>query len=495
MTRAHRVACVVLSAVLLAVAANMAPAAANASIPARAGAERPRLTWKPCGSGGECAKLTVPLDYDHPDNGRTINVALFRVRAERPKRRLGSLLVNPGGPGASGVEFVRQSAAELPEEIRARFDIVGFDPRGTGQTIPVKCEDSLDPVLHLDYSPDTPAERADLLAGLQTLAQACQQHSGDVLPYVSSESTARDMDRIRDVVGDKKLTYLGYSYGTYLGTLYAKLFPKQVRAMVLDGAVDPNLDRVDVVVDQARGFEDNLRRFFDRCAQDRECAFFNSGNPSEAYDQLAARVDASAIPADDGRTLGPGEFDYGVAQALYGGEASDRELAQALRAAQRGDGEPVLALADQYTGRQRDGTYDSDLPGYWAIGCLDGPRAGGPDGYEAAEEQVRAAAPRMGVSNLNDTLVCAYWPVPPRESRPVTVDGAPPILVIGTTGDPATPLRWAEALTTELSSGVLLVAEGTQHTSFALSFNRCVDTKTVKYLVDRTPPPAGTKCG
>ena len=494
MTRAHRVACVILSTVTLVVAMNIAPAA-DASTPARPGAERPRLTWKSCGNDGECATLTAPLDYDHPDNGRTINVALFRVRAQSPKQRIGSLLVNPGGPGASGVEFVRQSAAELPEEIRARFDVVGFDPRGTGHTIPVKCEDSLDPVLHLDYSPDTPAERADLNAGLQALAQACQQQSGDVLPYVSSESTARDMDRIRAAVGDKKLTYLGYSYGTYLGTLYAKLFPKKVRAMVLDGAVDPNLDRVDVVADQARGFEDNLRRFFDRCARDRACPFFNGGNPSEAYDQLAARVDASPVPAGDGRTLGPGEFDYGVAQALYGGEASDSELAEALRAAQRGDGEPLLALTDQYTGRQADGTYDSDLPGYWAIGCLDGPRAGGPDGYEAAEAQVRAAAPRMGVSNLNDTLVCAYWPVPPRESAPVKVDGAPPILVIGTTGDPATPLRWAEALSNDLSSGVLLVAEGSQHTSFALSFNRCVDTKGVKYLVDRTPPPAGTKCG
>jgi pimeloyl-ACP methyl ester carboxylesterase len=492
-TRARRYVCVVVSAVTLLVAASVATA--GAGTPARRGAERTRLTWKRCGNSGECATLTVPLDYDQPDDGQTIKVALFRVRARNPKRRIGSLLVNPGGPGASGVEFVRQSTAELPEDVRARFDIVGFDPRGTGGTIPVKCEESLDPVLHLDYSPDTPAERTDLLAGLQALARSCQQQSGDILPYVSSQSTARDMDRIRDAVGDKKLTYLGYSYGTYLGTLYAKLFPRKVRAMVLDGAVDPNLDRVDLVVDQARGFEDNLGRFFDRCSQDKQCAFYNSGNPSDAYDQLAARVDASPIPAGGGRTLGPGEFDYGVAQALYSGKASDSELAQALRAAQRGDGEPVLALTDQYTGRQPDGTYDSELPGYWSIGCLDGPRVGGPDAYEAAEPQVRAAAPRTGVSNLNDTLVCAYWPVPQLESAPITVDGAPPILVIGTTGDPATPLKWAEALSKDLSSSALLVAEGTQHTSFALSSNRCVDTKTVKYLVDLTPPPNGTKCG
>jgi pimeloyl-ACP methyl ester carboxylesterase len=476
------------------VAALVAPATADAASPRRTAAEqRTQLTWRRC-SGGECASLTVPLDYDYPDNGRTIKVALFRVRATKPKQRIGSLLINPGGPGASGVDFARDSARQLPKELRARFDIVGFDPRGTGRTIPVKCEDNLDPVLHLDYSPDTPDERAALEAGVQQLAQSCAARSGDILPYVSSEATARDMDRIRDAVGDKKLTYVGYSYGTYLGTLYAQLFPNKVRAMVLDGAIDPNLSRVDLTIDQARGFESDLKRFLDRCAQDRECAFNNDGDPSAAYDQLVARVDASPIPGGDGRTLGPGEFDYGVAQALYSGQAGDSELAQALRSAQRGDGGAMLELTDQYTDRQADGTYSSELPGYWAIGCVDGPSTGGPDAFEAAEPEVAAAAPRMGVSNLNDTLVCAYWPVPPVPRAPVMVDGTPPILVIGTTGDPATPLKWAQNLSQDLSNSVLLVAEGSQHTSFALAFNSCVDTKAVKYLVDLAPPPNGTHC-
>ena len=484
---------VVLAATTLA-AALVAPTAAHAAPPRRVtGRERAHLAWRRC-RGGECASLTVPLDYAHPDSGQTIKVALFRIRATNPRRRIGSLLVNPGGPGASGVAFARDSARDFPKQLRARFDIVGFDPRGTGRTIPVRCEQNLDPVLHLDYSPDTSSERADLQAGLQQLAQSCAQRSGDILPYVSSASTARDMDRIRAAVGDTKLTYVGYSYGTYLGTLYAQLFPSKVRAMVLDGAVDPNLGRVEVTVDQARGFENDLQRFLDGCAQDRACPFYNGGDPGAAYDQLAAQVDASPIPGGDGRTLGPGEFDYGVAQALYSGQAGDTELAQALRAAQRGDGGPMLALTDQYTDRQPDGTYSSELPGYWAISCLDGPDGGGPDAYEAAEAQARAAAPRTGVSNLNDTLVCAYWPVPPVTRAPVKVDGTPPILVIGTTGDPATPLAWAQALTMDLSRAVLLVAEGSQHTSFALSLNRCVDAKAVTYLVDLVPPPNDTRC-
>jgi pimeloyl-ACP methyl ester carboxylesterase len=455
----------------------------------------PTVAWKPCGIGGECAKLTVPLDYNHPDNGKTIKVALFRVRASDFQRRIGSLLMNFGGPGAPGVEPLRQLAGELPDELRARFDVVGFDPRGTGDTLPVKCEDNLDGVFHLDYSPDTPAERGQLNSGLQQLAQSCAQRSGEVLPYVSSESTVRDMDRIRGAVGDKKLTYVGYSYGTYLGTRYAKLFPKKVRALVLDGAVDPSLSRFELLLDQAKGFEHNLDGFFDRCSQDRRCAFYNGADPRGAFDQLAGQIDETPIPAGEGRTLGPGEFGYGVVQPLYSGSDSDGDLAQALRAAQRGDGEPLLALSDQYTGRRSDGSYDSSQPAYWAIGCLDGPSGGGPDAYQAAEPQFQAAAPRTGVSNLNDTLVCAYWPVPPIEQRtPIRVNGTAPILVIGTTDDPATPLKWAHALTKDLSSGVLLVAEGTQHTSFLFAFNRCVDTKTVKYLVDLTPPRDGQMC-
>jgi pimeloyl-ACP methyl ester carboxylesterase len=483
------------AALAVAVALVSVPAAGAATPHAPAAAPSPKLDWKSCGARGQCAELEVPLDYEHPDNGKTMKIALSRVRATDSKRRIGSLLMNPGGPGAPGAEFVQDVAGALPDQLRDRFDIVGFDPRGTGKSEPVKCRDDLDGVFSLDYSPETPEERSRLGTELQQLAQSCEQRTGSELPYVSSQSTARDMDRIRQAVGDKKLTYIGYSYGTYIGTLYAKMFPKTVRAFVLDGAVDPNLSGVQLGVDQAVGFERALDAFLAQCSENRRCPFYNAGDPAGAFDLLAAQVDAQPLAADDGRVLGGGEFDIGVAQALYTGRFGYRVLEQALAAAQRGDGDKMLDLSDQYTGRRQDGTYDSSQPAFWAIGCLDGPAVGAPDVFQAAEPEFRAAAPRVGVPLLNYGLVCAYWPVPPVKSlSPIQVDGTPPILIIGTTGDPATPLKWAEGLSEAISSAVLVVAEGSQHTSFLLAQNTCVDDIGIAYLVDRTAPANNTKC-
>ncbi|HEV3135325.1 MAG TPA: alpha/beta hydrolase [Acidimicrobiia bacterium] len=484
--------CVAVACIGISATAPQAGAATQPSLPKP---PAPKLDWKGCGGDNECAKLTVPLDYDHPGNGKTIKVALLRVRATDQKKRIGSLLINPGGPGASGVKFAREFASILPDKIKSRFDIVGFDPRGSGSTVPIRCENNLDGVFSADYSPDTPAERADLATRLQQLAQSCEARSGNLLPYVSSESSVRDMDRIRQAVGDKKLTYLGYSYGTYLGTLYAKLFPDKVRALVLDGAIDPNLSAIEVGAEQAGGFERSLDAFLADCSANRRCSFYNGGDSAGAFDRLAAQVDAQPVPAGHGRTLGGGEFDLGVAQALYSGKEGYTRLDQALAAAAGGDGSRLLALSDEYTGRHNDGTYDSSQPAFWAIGCRDGPSVGGPDAYAAAEPQFSAAAPRVGVALLNAGLICAYWPVPPvANEAPVHVDGTPPILVVGTTNDPATPLKWAQGLSHELSSGVLLTAEGTQHTAFVTAFNQCVDDHVVTYLVDLRPPPAGTTC-
>jgi pimeloyl-ACP methyl ester carboxylesterase len=496
MLRSGRVAAVVAVAVsLVGVCAGAPLVGASTTHPAPATAPSSKLDWKRCGADSECAKLTVPLDYEHPKNGKTIKVAVLRVPATDRKNRIGSLLMNPGGPGAPGAEFAREFASVMPDELRERFDIVGFDPRGSGDTAPVRCQDNLDGVFSADYSPDSSAERDELATRLQELAQSCQERSGEMLPFVSSESTVRDMDRIRRAVGDEKLTYVGYSYGTYLGTLYAKLFPKKVRALVLDGAIDPNLSAVEIGAEQAGGFERSLDAFLANCSQNRRCPFYNAGDSAGAFDRLAAQVDGQPLAADDGRTLGGGEFDLGVAQALYSGEEGYPQLEQALAAAARGDGDRLLALSDEYTGREEDGTYDSSQPAFWAIGCRDGPAVGGPDAFAAAEPQFRAAAPRVGVSLLNAGLICAYWPVPPvRSLAPFRIDDLPPILVIGTTNDPATPLKWSEGLAQEISSSVLLTAEGTQHTAFVTAFNGCVDDKVVTYLVDLQPPPDGTKC-
>jgi len=451
------------------------------------------LDWRDC-DGGECAELAVPRDYDEPD-GPTIDVALIRVPASEPDRRIGSLLANPGGPGASGVDFVRDALALFPATLRERFDIVGFDPRGTGDTIPVDCTDSLDSVLHHDYSPDSALERADLQAGVEAFIAECEMRSGDVLPYVATQDTVRDMDRIRAAVGDDKLTYLGYSYGTYLGALYADFFPDRVRALLLDGAVDPELSALESNLQQAQGFEAGLNRFLDACADDEACDFFGGRDTHAAFDRLVERVDQEPLPARDGREVGPNELDLGVAQSLYLGELGWDRLAAALAAATNGDGTRLLGLADDYTGRLDDGSFDSLLEPFWAIGCVDGPPLAAPAELLDLEAEFEAAAPRLGVTFLWSALICSLWPEPPAPD-PGRLDGrgADPVVVVGTTGDPATPFRWAEGLVDVLEPAVLVEAEGGQHTSTFFGLNPCVDEMALRYLVGLEVPDDGTLC-
>ncbi len=449
------------------------------------------LDWRDC-DGGECAELPVPLDYGDP-NGETIDVALIRVPATDSDDRVGSLLVNPGGPGASGVDFVRESSFFFPDELRAHFDIVGFDPRGTGGTGRVQCVPSLDEVLGYDYSPDSPGERDALEAGTEDFTADCEERNGELLAHVSSQDTVRDMDRIREAVGDERLTYLGFSYGTYLGALYADFFPDKVRALALDGAVDPALDARALSMEQAAGFERSLNAFLDDCAGNPSCAFYRGGNTHAAFDELGAAIDADPIEADGGRQLGPGEFVLGVFQPLYGGEFTWPELSEALDAAADGDPEPLLGLADEYSGRRDDGSYDSLLESFWAIGCTDLPSIGAPESYPELEDDFRAAAPRFGVTFLYQALVCSLWPAAPAaDPNPLDAAGAAPILVVGTLGDPATPFQWAESLAEVLDSGVLVTAAGEQHTAYLT--NQCATDLIDRYLVDLEVPDPGTRC-
>jgi pimeloyl-ACP methyl ester carboxylesterase len=449
------------------------------------------LDWREC-EGGECADLTVPLDYDDPD-GPTIEVALVRARALDPDERIGSLLVNPGGPGASGVEFVAFNSFIFPEAIRERFDIIGFDPRGAGDTAPVECTESLDDVLGQDYSPDSDQERAVLETAVEEFTQQCQEQNGDILPYVSSQDTVRDMDRIREAVGDEKLSYLGFSYGTYLGALYADFFPDRVRALALDGAVDPALSSLESNLEQAAGFERSLNAFFDDCAADDGCVFHNDGEPAAAYDALVAAIDADP-PEADGRTLSPNEFELGVAEPLYGGEEGWDALAEALAALAEGDPGLMFELSDSYTNRNDDGTHVGGiLQPFWAIGCVDSAPIGEPEDLPALDEQFRAAAPRFGVTFLYSALMCSLWPAEPApDPNPLDAPGAPPILVIGTSGDPATPFQWAESLAGVLDSGVLLASEGEQH--LAYFSNPCAQEIVDDYLIDLAVPAEGTRC-
>jgi pimeloyl-ACP methyl ester carboxylesterase len=481
----------------LALLLGVATLVAALTSPAGAAPTPPKQTlhWLSCQKSFECARLSVPLD-DTVSNGPTISLALMRLPAADPSRRIGALVTNPGGPGASAVEYIQEEAHSLPATIRDRFDIVGFDPRGTGGSAPLKCASHLDSFFNLQFAPTTDAARQALVAGVEALANDCKVKDGAELPYLSTERTARDMDRVRAALGDRQLTYLGYSYGTYLGALYADQYPTHVRAMVLDGAVDPAQNAAQQQIQQAVGFEHDLDLFLASCSADPGCAFHRNGNSAAAYDALRARLDQAPIPADaagNGRTLDGTEFDIGVTQFLYFGQKGYSDLAEALDTADKGDGSAMLDGSDQYTQRHSDGTYDEMDAAFLAIGCVDGPDVGGLAGLRAIEDQAAVAAPRLGRSVVNNSLACAVWPVAAQIPPLPHAVGAPPIVVIGNTNDPATPLAGAQALAKELASGVLVTVNSAQHTAYA-SGNRCVDDVVNRYLLTRVPPPADQRC-
>jgi pimeloyl-ACP methyl ester carboxylesterase len=455
----------------------------------------PRLSWHDCDSG-QCATLSAPLDYANP-TGPQLQLALFRRKARRPAQRLGSLLMNPGGPGASGVELVRNLPFGFPTQLRDRFDIVGWDPRGTGISTAVDCGNRLDYLFAPDISPETAAAEQSLESASKQFADACASRSGPLLPYLSSKATVRDMDRIRDALGEKKLTYLGYSYGTYLGALYANMFPDRVRALVLDGAVDPSLPARDVTIQQAQGFERALDAFLVQCADDRLCEFHSNGQPRAAYDALSSAIDVNPLPArvdGNARSLGPTQFELGVSTALYGGRAAWPQLAGALAQASRDDGTDLLRFFDLYVNRSADGTYADEYPAFLAIGCLDGPSLGDLATVREVEAAARAAAPHFGAGNVGLSMPCTFWPVPPNAApSALAAPGAPPIVVVGTTGDPATPVAWAQGLAAQLGSGRLLMHRGEGHTAFPAG-DECLDPAIVRYLVDTVPPANGTVC-
>jgi len=456
------------------------------------------VAWTQCGDPFECTTLKVPLDYADP-GGRQIDIALVRLPAADPGNRLGSLVVNPGGPGGSGIEFLKSSGQSLfSQDLRNRFDIVSFDPRGVGESTPVECLNGpdLDRLNALDPTPDNPAEHDALVAGAQEFDQACVQNSSDLLPHMSTADAARDMDQIRAALGEEKLTYLGFSYGTFLGTVYAGLFPTRVRALALDGAIDPAQTFEQRNQVQAEGFERALTAFLDDCKARQTCQFYNNGRPAEAYDALMRQIDAKPLPATaigDDRLVGPGEAFTGVLYSLYSRQ-SWPVLAQALALAQRGDGSILLVLADAYNERQPDGTYKNVAAANNAVNCLDYVVPTDVAAYDAMVPVLEKAAPRFGQAIAYSGLTCAFWSVrAAADPGVITAEGAPPILVVGTTGDPATPYEWAVNLARELASGVLLTREGEGHTAYGDS--ACIQDHVDRYLISLEVPPANTTCG
>jgi pimeloyl-ACP methyl ester carboxylesterase len=450
----------------------------------------PPLRWHACDQG-ECATLRVPLDYAAP-HGRTIGLAVARSRTAKAGERIGSLLVNPGGPGASGLDLVDYVAAQLPSAITDRFDVVAWDPRGSGASDPVDCGPNLDARFAVDTSPDDPAELTALEQAARTFVASCMQHSGDLLRHVSTADTVKDLDALRAALGDRRLTYLGFSYGTFIGALYAQEFPDHVRALVLDGALDPAMPVADVAVQQAVAFDASLRRFFDWCSARSSCPFHGGGDVQGAYEALAKRTDASPIGTGSNR-FGPTQLDIAVASVLYAGDSQFPLLASSLRALERGDPSRLRVLYDDYVGKRGD-HYDAEWPAFIAISCADGPNLDQAQ-TEALQRRAAIEAPLLGAANVGLGFECAYWPYPPARAAPAPVHAATanPIVVVGTRGDPATPFAWAQALAGELGNARLIAVAGSSHTS-SLNGNGCLDRLLGRYLVDLSAPPAGTEC-
>lgn len=459
-------------------------------------APAPTLSWHGCGGGLQCASLPVPLSYAHP-NGPTIKLALARLPSASSGEKIGSLLINPGGPGASGIQFLREVTGAFAPDILKHFDIVSWDPRGVGQSDPVVCESgkALDRFFALPAAPSTPAQVAQVVAATKAFDEGCVRHSGlALLRNVSTEDTARDLDRIRAALGDSKLTYLGFSYGTFIGTLYAHLFPTHIRAMVLDGAIDPALTTQQEDLQQAEGFETDLNDFLSWCqTPGNGCALDQAGGVEATFQRVEARLDEGSIPTGHAAqpTLDAGLGLYGLADGLYA-TSSWPQLANALAAVLRDRGSPLLDMANDYTGRNSNGTYQNLLEADTAISCLDRPSPTSLATYEADAAAWAKVAPVFGPSEAWGPLSCAYWPVAPVEQAgALSAPGAPPIVVVGSTDDPATPYSWAQALASQLN-GVLVTRVGAGHTGYF--FSTCVEQVANAYLVNLKVPHSGTVC-
>jgi pimeloyl-ACP methyl ester carboxylesterase len=452
------------------------------------------VDWTDCGDDYQCAKIQVPMDWKKPA-GKVIEIAATRLPAEGKK--LGSLLINPGGPGVSGIDYAKVARQAFGRPLLRSYDIVGFDPRGIGQSDPVSClpDSQLDAYLAADTTPDDQSELDASVADLQRFAAACEQNSGPLLDEVDTLSTVKDLDVLRAVLGDDTLSYHGASYGTYIGAWYAQTFPWRVGRMVLDGAVDPSLTAKQYVAGQAEGFSRAMRAYVEDCQSESDCPLRGSTEDGLAQiGTLVERSDASPLRTDNAkRPLTQSLMITGIAQALYASQLWP-QLSRGLSGAAIGDGTELLRLADTYLERDAKGHYGQTISANPAIFCLDVPEPRSPAEIGADAAELQKQFPPLGGAIGWGALSCSQWPlkaVMPRKK--LSAEGAAPILVLGTVDDPATPYEWAQGLASQLSSGRLLTWEGTVHTAYNQG-NDCIDDKVEAYLLTGALPAEGTRC-
>lgn len=455
------------------------------------------LDWSRC-SAGQCAWLTVPRDYSDPD-GPTLRLRVSRTPAGSPADRQGSLVTNPGGPGAEGVEFASYLSGIVDPAISRRYDIVGFDTRGAGESSPIVCMDGWQTTrwLRTDYTPDTPREIATLMRRAHALAQGCLDRSPQIARHVGSENTVRDMDILRQALDEDQLDFLGFSYGTYLGTRYAEVFPDRVGRFVLDGAVDPSLDVMQLSEGQSRGFQVALSRFADDCARRPGCPWRGDGTAVlVGIDRLLSSLDARPLPARPGPSLVQSEAITALLYAMYAPQLWPM-LRSALREAARGEGSglsELAAYASDSTGPER---YGSNMASAFpAIACWDQPAAPGAAGLAAAAQDWArgTAVPEIARTLSWGNAPCSVWfghsAIAPKPARTSTTA---PILIIGGLYDPATPYAWATALHRQLPTSALLTYAGDGHTAYG-NGSTCVDSTVRDFLLDGTLPASSRTC-
>ncbi|MEV5264243.1 alpha/beta hydrolase [Streptomyces werraensis] len=484
-------------------------AAALAPLPgptpaALAGYYGQKAAWRDCGVPGfQCATVKAPLDYAEPSAG-DVRLAVARKKATGPGKRLGSLLVNPGGPGGSAVAYLQMYAGiGYPAEVRARYDMVAVDPRGVARSEPVECLDgrAMDAYTRTDTTPDDEKETEALVSAYRTFAEGCGAKAPKLLRHVSTVETARDMDIVRAVLGDEKLSYVGASYGTLLGATYAGLFPERTGRLVLDGAMDPSLGARRLNLEQTQGFATAFTAFAKDCVGRSDCPLGGKGtSPEKAGENLKKffeELDARPLPAGDadGRELTESLATMGVIAALYD-EAAWQRLREALTSATKeDDGAGLLVLSDSYYERDAGGAYSNLMSANAAVNCLDLPPAfETPEQVRKALPDFEKASPVFGEGLAWAALNCAYWPVRATgEAQRIEAKGAAPIVVVGTTRDPATPYHWAKGLAGQLSSARLLTYDGDGHTAYGRG-SSCIDSAINTYLIAGTPPADGKRC-
>ncbi|MER6239083.1 alpha/beta hydrolase [Streptomyces clavifer] len=466
---------------------------------AQGGGDRPEKF--PDGTAWQCSTMKVPLDYARPD-GTTIDLALIRAKASRettPQERLGSLVFNFGGPGGSGVSTLPLLAADDYAKLHERYDLVSFDPRGVGDSAGVKCLDTkaMDAWLAADITPDDTAEEQAYARGVGAYARSCARNSGPVLAHVGTQDAARDLDLMRHVLGDEKLNYFGVSYGTQLGGVYAHLFPEKVGRTVFDAVVDPTSDVLANGLGQAKGFQGALENFTEDCVKQEEC-FFDGKDPAADEKKLTALIeslDTKPLPTESGRLLTQSLALNGIAAALYDQEMGWMMLRDGLTMAAEGDGSVLLFLADNLNERDDEDGYSQSNAAFAAVNCADYA-----DRFTVADvrghlPEIRKASSVFGEWMAWGLLQCTDWPVVGHaRTVDVTAAGADPILVIGNTGDPATPYEGAEKMADHLGKGVgvRLTVEGEGHGTYAV--NGCLTALVDTYLLDGAVPKDGTTC-